>query len=153
MTLATFLSLILVALLQGSQPQAPSVIPAPQGTHTENGLAGFAKILCSGVFILPFFLFSATSGQLADKFEKSRLIRITKIMEIGVMGVGAAAFELESLALMLGALFLMGTQSAIFGPSIASSSARSVSAAARSTANSTASMPDSCASSSPVVPR
>ncbi len=72
--------------------------------------------LAAGLFILPFFLFSATSGQLADKFEKSRLIRITKILEIGVMGVGAAAFALESLALMLGALFLMGTQAAIFGP-------------------------------------
>jgi len=72
--------------------------------------------LAAGLFILPFFLFSATSGQLADKFEKSRLIRVTKIIEIVVMGLGTAAFALESLALMLGALFLMGTQAAIFGP-------------------------------------
>jgi hypothetical protein len=39
------------ALLHGTPSQTPAVIPAPQGTHTENGLAGFAKILCSGVFV------------------------------------------------------------------------------------------------------
>src|SRR4051812_23536560 len=46
--------------------------------------------LASGLFILPFFLFSATSGQLADKYEKSRLIRFVKLFEIGIMLVGAA---------------------------------------------------------------
>lgn len=72
--------------------------------------------LAAGLFILPFFLFSATAGQLADKYEKSRLIRLTKIMEIAVMGLGTLAFALDSLALMFAALFLMGTQSSIFGP-------------------------------------
>ncbi|WP_018989410.1 MFS transporter [Aromatoleum toluclasticum] len=72
--------------------------------------------LAAGIFILPFFLFSATAGQLADKYEKSRLIRLTKIMEIGVMGLGTLAFALDSLVLMFSALFLMGTQSSIFGP-------------------------------------
>ncbi|NMG30748.1 MFS transporter [Aromatoleum evansii] len=72
--------------------------------------------LAAGIFILPFFLFSATSGQLADKYEKSRLIRITKLMEIGVMGLGTLAFAFDSLVLMFAALFLMGTQSSIFGP-------------------------------------
>ncbi|MCB1957207.1 MAG: MFS transporter [Rhodocyclaceae bacterium] len=72
--------------------------------------------LAAGIFILPFFLFSATAGQLADKFEKSRLIRITKLMEVGIMGLAAAAFALESLALMFATLFLMGTQSSLFGP-------------------------------------
>ena len=72
--------------------------------------------LAAGLFILPFFLFSATSGQLADKYEKSRLIRFTKLLEIAIMALASAAFALESLALMLATLFLMGTQSAIFGP-------------------------------------
>jgi len=72
--------------------------------------------LAAGVFILPFFLFSATAGQLADKFEKSRLIRLTKLMEIGIMGLASAAFALESLGLMFATLFLMGTQSSLFGP-------------------------------------
>ena len=72
--------------------------------------------LCAGLFILPFFLFSATAGQIADKFEKSRLIRLTKLLEIAVMTLATAAFALESLAPMLLCLFLMGAQSALFGP-------------------------------------
>jgi CubicO group peptidase (beta-lactamase class C family) len=48
---ASIVSAAIVALLHGTQPRQPEVIPAPQGTHTENGLAGYAKILCSGVFI------------------------------------------------------------------------------------------------------
>ncbi|APR02992.1 MFS transporter [Thauera chlorobenzoica] len=72
--------------------------------------------LCAGLFILPFFLFSATAGQIADKFEKSRLIRLTKLLEIAVMALATAAFALESLTPMLLCLFLMGAQSALFGP-------------------------------------
>ncbi|ANQ83240.1 putative acyltransferase family protein [Azoarcus olearius] len=72
--------------------------------------------LCAGLFILPFFLFSATAGQIADKYEKSRLIRFTKLLEIGVMLLGCVAFAAESLVLMLATLFLMGAQSTLFGP-------------------------------------
>lgn len=72
--------------------------------------------LAGGLFILPFFLFSATAGQLADKLEKSRLVRRVKLAEIGIMGLGAAAFFLNSVELLLAVLFLMGTQSAVFGP-------------------------------------
>ena len=77
---------------------------------------GILVNLCAGLFILPFFLFSATAGQIADKYEKSRLIRLTKLLEIGVMALASLAFALESLALMLACLFLMGAQSALFGP-------------------------------------
>ncbi|MGH8561826.1 MAG: MFS transporter, partial [Nevskiales bacterium] len=72
--------------------------------------------LAAGLFILPFFLFSATCGQFADKYEKSRLMRLTKMMEIGVMLLGVAGFYLNSLPLLFTALFLMGTQSTLFGP-------------------------------------
>ncbi|HXF67347.1 MAG TPA: MFS transporter [Burkholderiales bacterium] len=72
--------------------------------------------LAQALFILPFFLFSATAGQLADKYEKSRLIRITVALEIAVMALGAVGFFLRSLALLLAALFLGGVQSALFGP-------------------------------------
>jgi MFS family permease len=72
--------------------------------------------LCAGLFILPFFLFSATAGQLADKFEKSGLIRLVKQMEVGIMLLGGLGFWLESLGLLLATLFLMGAQSALFGP-------------------------------------
>src|SRR6476659_1889234 len=72
--------------------------------------------LCGGIFILPFFLFSATAGQLADKFERSSIIRLIKVLEICIMGVGAAGFALQHLNLLLGALFLLGVHSTFFGP-------------------------------------
>jgi len=70
----------------------------------------------AGVFILPYFLFSAIAGQLADKLEKSRLILFVKIMEIAVMGLAAAGFLLGYVWLLMFVLFMMGTQSAFFGP-------------------------------------
>lgn len=72
--------------------------------------------LAAGVFILPFFLFSATAGVLADKYEKSWLIRKVKLAEIAIMACGAMAFITESYLLLLLLLFLMGVQSAFFGP-------------------------------------
>ena len=70
----------------------------------------------AGLFVLPFFLFSATAGQLADKYEKSRLMRLIKLLEILIMLAAAAAFILGSLPLLVGLLFLMGWQSTLFGP-------------------------------------
>ena len=72
--------------------------------------------LAQALFVLPFFLFSATAGQLADKFEKSRLISITVFIELCCMALGAAGFFLHSLPLLFAALFLGGVQSALFGP-------------------------------------
>ncbi len=68
------------------------------------------------LFILPFFLFSATAGQLADKFEKSRLIRVVKLIEVGLMLVAGFAFVTAQYSLLLLVLFLMGCQSTLFGP-------------------------------------
>lgn len=70
----------------------------------------------AGVFILPFFLFSAFSGSLADKFEKARFIRWTKLWEIAAMGLGAVAFHRQDAYLLFAVLFLMGMQSSFFGP-------------------------------------
>lgn len=72
--------------------------------------------LCAGLFILPFFLFSATAGQIADKYEKSSLIRLTKGLEILIMLLGAGGFLLQQFWMLMLALFLMGVQSTIFGP-------------------------------------
>jgi len=72
--------------------------------------------LCAGLFILPFFLFSATAGQLADKYEKAAMMRWIKLLEVAIMILAAVGFFLQSLALLLAALFLMGAQSALFGP-------------------------------------
>jgi len=70
----------------------------------------------AGLFILPFFVFSALAGQLADKYEKSYLIRIIRFAEIPLMVLAAVGFYLESATFLLGVLFLMGTKSAFFGP-------------------------------------
>jgi MFS family permease len=72
--------------------------------------------VAAGLFILPFFLFSATAGQLADKFDKARLARYTKLLEIVIVLLAALGFVLESLSLLLFVLFLMGLQSTLFGP-------------------------------------
>ncbi len=72
--------------------------------------------LAGAVFILPFVLFSATSGQLADKYEKSRLIRWIKLLEIAIMVIGLAGFWQRSLALLFVALALLGVHSTLFGP-------------------------------------
>ncbi|OGT31925.1 MAG: glycerol acyltransferase [Gammaproteobacteria bacterium RIFCSPHIGHO2_12_FULL_35_23] len=72
--------------------------------------------LAGGLFILPFFLFSATFGQLADKYDKAKIIRIAKLLEILVAIVASLAFFLNSLFLLLTALFLLGTQATLFGP-------------------------------------
>jgi len=73
-------------------------------------------VACAGIFIFPFFLFSATAGQLADHLPKWRLIRWVKLWEIGVMILAGVGFATNSVALLLVVLFLMGTQSAFFGP-------------------------------------
>ncbi|MGA7479784.1 MAG: MFS transporter, partial [Azonexus sp.] len=72
--------------------------------------------LAAGLFILPFFFFSATAGQLADKYDKAMLARFTKLLEVGIMMVAIAGFLLHSLTLLLAALFLLGLQSTLFGP-------------------------------------
>jgi acyl-[acyl-carrier-protein]-phospholipid O-acyltransferase/long-chain-fatty-acid--[acyl-carrier-protein] ligase len=70
----------------------------------------------AGLFILPFFLFSSIAGQFADKFEKSALIVKIKQVEIILMILAFLGFYLENLSLLLIILFLMGMQSAFFGP-------------------------------------
>ena len=72
--------------------------------------------LAGGLFILPFFLFSALAGQLADSSDKTKMIRIIKTAEIGIMVVGAIGIWLHNVPVMLLALFAMGTHSTFFGP-------------------------------------
>ncbi len=75
-----------------------------------------AAFLIGAVFIAPFLLFSATAGQLADKFEKSALIRMVKNLEIAIMLVAAAGFVLHAVPWLYAATFLMGLHSTLFGP-------------------------------------
>jgi len=72
--------------------------------------------LAPALFILPYFLFSATAGQLAEKFEKTRIIRYVKLFEIAAMLLAAWGFHTHNLPLLLGVLFMMGVHSTVFGP-------------------------------------
>lgn len=89
-------------------------------TYRLAGQAGYdPRILVNvagGVFILPFFLFSATAGQLADRCERSFLVQLVKIAEIVVMSGAVVGFYLQSVHLLMVVLFLMGAQSTFFGP-------------------------------------
>ncbi len=76
----------------------------------------FLVNLAAGLFILPFFLFSATAGQLADKYDKARLARFTKLLEVLIMLMALWGFYQHNLAILLGMLFLLGLQSTLFGP-------------------------------------
>ena len=78
--------------------------------------AGTIVNLIGAVFILPFLLLSATSGQLADKHEKARLIRLVKLLEIAIAAIGLAGFAAASVPLLFVALALLGVHSTLFGP-------------------------------------
>lgn len=77
---------------------------------------GLLNNLIPGLFILPFFLFSATSGQLADKLEKGRLARFVKLLEIAIMGIAAYGWMTHHLVLLIAAVIGMGIHSTLFGP-------------------------------------
>lgn len=78
--------------------------------------APVAVNIAAGLFVLPFFLFSATAGQLADKYDKAAITRWVKLAEIGIMALAAVGFARGDAVLLLAALFLMGMHSTVFGP-------------------------------------
>jgi hypothetical protein len=87
-----------------------------QSAEWGGGDASTAGFVIGAIFIAPFVLLSATSGQLADKYERSGLIRFVKDFEIAVMAVAAAGFLWRIPALLYAAVFLMGVHSTLFGP-------------------------------------
>jgi 1-acyl-sn-glycerol-3-phosphate acyltransferase len=78
--------------------------------------ASLAGLVIGALFILPFLLFSATSGQLADKYDKAVLIRFVKSLEIVIMALAAVGFMQRNVPLLLACVFLMGLHSTLFGP-------------------------------------
>jgi 1-acyl-sn-glycerol-3-phosphate acyltransferase len=78
--------------------------------------AELAGLVIGALFILPFVLFSATSGQLADKMEKARLIRLVKTLEIAIMALAGWGFITHNVPALLACVFLMGLHSTLFGP-------------------------------------
>lgn len=85
-----------------------------KGTGTDPKLL---VTMAAGLFILPFVLFSAIGGQIADKYAKDKVIRVIKLVEITIAFIGMAALVSGSVVLSFVALFALGTQSAFFGPS------------------------------------
>ncbi|ROZ79039.1 MFS transporter [Ramlibacter sp. WS9] len=75
-----------------------------------------AGLVIGALFILPFLLFSATSGQLTDKYDKTTMIRFVKNLEIAIMGIAAVGFYNDNVAILLACTFLMGLHSTLFGP-------------------------------------
>ncbi|MDP9045270.1 MAG: MFS transporter [Pseudomonadota bacterium] len=75
-----------------------------------------AGLVIGALFILPYLLFSATAGQVADRFDKTRVIRVVKNLEIGIMVLAAFGFWTADVALLLACVFLMGVHSTLFGP-------------------------------------
>ena len=75
-----------------------------------------AGLAIGALFILPFVLLSATAGQLADKLEKTRIIRFVKTLEIAIMALAAWGYWTLDVGVLLGCVFLMGVHSTLFGP-------------------------------------
>ena len=85
------------------------------GLHTTMPVATLINV-ATALLVLPFFLFGALAGQLADRFDKARMVRVLKGVEVLVLGLAFVGFATESAPLLFVALFGMGTQSAFFGP-------------------------------------
>ena len=75
-----------------------------------------AGLVIGALFILPYVLFSATSGQLADKHDKARLMQLVKSLEIAIMAIAAWGFYATNVPALLACVFLMGLHSTLFGP-------------------------------------
>lgn len=114
--LPLFLTQFLGAFNDNVMKNAMVLLIAFRGTELSDLNPGILVNACAGLFILPFFLLSASAGQLADKYEKSRLIRQVKLLEIAIATIATIGFWQLSLPCLLLALFLMGTHSALFGP-------------------------------------
>ena len=84
--------------------------------RAEPDKAELLATIATGLFILPYFLFSALAGQLADAWDKAKLVRVVKGAEVGIMTLALSGFWLESVPVLLTCLFLMGLHSTIFGP-------------------------------------
>lgn len=82
----------------------------------QQGKAEVLAAVATGLFILPYFLFSALAGQIADLIDKARLVRWIKAAEVAIMALALAGFWVQSIPVLLACLFLMGLHSTLFGP-------------------------------------
>ena len=111
-----FITQFLGALNDNLFKNALLVIVVSTAVAGSDSSTNFITNLAAGLFILPYFLFSTTAGQLADRYDKALLIKRIKLAEILLMVAGCYALWLGDVPLMLCILFLLGVQSAFFGP-------------------------------------
>jgi len=111
-----FVTQFLGALNDNLFKNALLVIVVSSAVAGSDSNTNFITNLAAGLFILPYFLFSTTAGQLADRYDKAMLIRRIKFAEIVLMLLGCFALWLGDVAWMLAILFALGVQSAFFGP-------------------------------------
>ncbi len=111
-----FVTQFLGAFNDNLYKNAMMILLAFQGASITTMSSDIVIQLSGALFILPFFLFSATAGQIADKYDKARLTRFVKVFEVIVMVLGGFGFYYKNLYLLMGALFLMGAHSTLFGP-------------------------------------
>jgi len=114
--LPLFITQFLGALNDNVIKNAMIVLLTFQASHWTTLAPGLLANLAAGVFILPFFLFSASAGQLADKYDKAQLTRWVKLFELLIVFIAGTGFWLQQLPILLLALFLLGLHSTIFGP-------------------------------------
>jgi MFS family permease len=114
--LPLFLTQFLGAFNDNVYKNALVILIIFQGSNLYGIDTNIIVTLSAGIFILPFFLFSATAGQLADYYEKSQIIRRVKILEIVIMSLAIIGFYYQNILFLIILLFLMGTQSTLFGP-------------------------------------
>jgi hypothetical protein len=111
-----FLTQFLGAMNDNVFKQALVILLAYQTASFTTLSSDMLQNVAQALFVLPFFLFSATAGQIADKYEKSALITVTVAIELACMALGAVGLLTRNLGLLLAALFLGGVQSTLFGP-------------------------------------
>ena len=111
-----FITQFLGALNDNLFKNALLVIVVSGAVAGSDSNTNFITNLAAGLFILPYFLFSTTAGQLADRYDKALLIKRIKVAEIILMVAGCYALWRADINLMLGILFALGVQSAFFGP-------------------------------------
>ncbi|MDO9448856.1 MAG: MFS transporter [Rugosibacter sp.] len=114
--LPLFITQFLGALNDNVIKNAMIVLLTFQASHWTTLSPGILANLAAGVFILPFFLLSASAGQLADKYDKAWLTRWVKLFELLIVFIAGIGFWLHQLPVLLLALFLLGLHSTVFGP-------------------------------------
>ncbi len=111
-----FVTQALTAFNDNVFKNALALLVAFGAMHLAAEKVDFYQNIAAVVFILPFFLFSATAGQIAEKYEKSALIRKVKLLEIGLAVLAAAGLYLHSMPFLLAVLFGLGLQATLLGP-------------------------------------